>query len=156
MHSYECKLKETPWTWSIIYIVVICKRLCSSTECSTFWSSIALFFSEYKGIAEWFLHLSDMAKTLNTCTQCALLAAVMNDTWREEKRREKLDFYNEIHFNELTMMNREFYSMFAQFIEKYFQHFSLVRDTVAEKAHTKIILFFQLTFFRGQRILYGN
>jgi hypothetical protein len=48
-------------------------------------------------------------------------------------------------------MNREFCSMCAQFIEKYFSTFFARSSETRwlKKAHTKIILLFQLTFFSG-------
>lgn len=132
MHSYECKLKETPWTWSIIYIIVS-----AAATASTFRSSIALIFSAQKGRAEWFLHLSDMAKTLNTCSQCALgsLACCSHEWYMKRKTRF---FYNEIHFKWIDDDEKRvlLYELRAIYWKIYFQLFFKVRHGEWEK-HTQ-------------------
>lgn len=129
--------------------------------CST---ADSLANSLFKGNIEWFFALVRHGKeTLNTCTQCAR-SALHSHEWYMKLLKKKLDFiFNEIHFNELTIINRELniYWKFSTFflcilVKRLRRRCCWVSSETRwlKRAHEKKN--FLLTFFRGQWILYGN
>lgn len=151
MHSYECKLKETPWTWSIIYIVVIYKRRCSSQlECCNF-DRQSLFQRAKRHSRVIFAlvrHGKDI-KHLHT-----MRAACYSHEWYMKRKKERKTRFFIMKF---ILMNWrwwiESFAKCARYLLKNVFHSFQVRHA-GWKKHTKN--YFNSLFFRGQRILYGN